>query len=69
MAAKEHKERRELLTDRGCVRSPSRSMSFKSARGLAQSKTWRQFERASAFSAFLRFILFPLCSLCSFAAK
>jgi hypothetical protein len=44
-------------------------LSFKSARGLAQSKTWRQFERASAFSASLCLVLSPLHSLCSFAAE
>ena len=44
-------------------------LSFKSARGLAQSKTWRQFERASTFSAFLCLILSPLRSLYSFDAE
>jgi hypothetical protein len=43
-------------------------LSFKSARGLAQSKTWRQFKRASAFSASLCLVLSPLRSLRSFAA-
>jgi hypothetical protein len=28
---------------------------IKSARGLAQSKTWRQFGRTSTFSAYLRY--------------
>jgi hypothetical protein len=39
------------------------------AEGLAQSKTRRQFERASAFSASLCLVLSPLHSLCSFAAE
>jgi hypothetical protein len=39
------------------------------AEGLAQSKTWRQFERVSVFSASLCLVLSPLRSLCSFAAE
>jgi hypothetical protein len=68
MAAKEHKERKELLPERGCVRSTSRSMSDISSIVLVRACCGWVCDHSRAPLCFLALGALVLSSVVSYGA-